>query len=433
MSGGNSTVKCVIGVLSLARLLINGGNRLNGVIKVQGAKNSMLPILAAAVLCKGENVIHNCPDLADVSSTVRILRYLGCHVRREGDTLIINADKMDRDDIPDTLMREMRSSITFLGAVLARSGRVRLTFPGGCELGPRPIDLHLKALRKMGAQIEEKHGVLDCTAPDGLHGAKISLSFPSVGATENVILAAVTAHGTTVITNAAREPEICDLSDFLNACGAKIYGCGDGVIVIDGVDELSCTSHAVIPDRIVATTYMSAVAASGGSLLLKNIIPSHLNGIVPIFEESGCEIGFSGSDLSLNVPKRIHSVKLIRTMPYPGFPTDAQAPVMAMLAVADGTSVFVENIFESRYKHVGELIRLGASIKVEGRVAVVEGVRHLSGASVMAMDLRGAAALVVAGLAAEGITEISGLRHIERGYEDIELCLAQLGACIKKI
>lgn len=420
-------------MLNLARLLISGGNRLSGAIKVQGAKNSVLPILAATVLCKGENVIHNCPELADVRSTVSILRYLGCEVKREGETLLVNSASLMRDDIPDTLMREMRSSIVFLGAVLSRTGKARLSFPGGCELGPRPIDLHLKALRQMGAQITERHGVLDCTAPDGLYGAKISLSFPSVGATENIILAAVCANGTTVITNAAREPEICDLSDFLNACGAKIYGSGDGIIVIDGVDALNTCSHAIIPDRIVAMTYIAAAAATGGKITLKGIIPSHFNGVVPIFEESGCDISFSGSDLQVNAPYRLHSVKLMRTMPYPGFPTDAQAPVMAMLSMANGTSVFVENIFESRYKHVGELIRLGANIKVEGRVAIVEGVQHLSGATVEAMDLRGAAALVVAGLAAEGTTELLGLKYLERGYQDIEIFLTQLGADIKRI
>lgn len=423
----------MIGVPSVERLFINGGNVLSGSINVQGAKNSVLPVLAAAALCKGESVIHNCPDLADVNSTIRILRYLGCTVKRESDTLIINSNGIDRYDIPSTLMREMRSSIIFLGAMLSRTGRAMLTFPGGCELGPRPIDLHLKALKQMGAQICEHHGILDCSTPKGLHGAKISLSFPSVGATENIMLAAVCAKGTTVITNAAREPEICDLADFLNSCGAKITGFGDGVIEVDGVESLCGCRHAIIPDRIAATTYMSAVAATGGELVLKNIIPSHLSGITPIFEESGCDISFSGSDLILHAPDKLRSVKLIRTMPYPGFPTDAQAPVMAMLCLAEGTSIFVENIFESRYKHVGELIRLGASIKVEGRVAIVEGVRHLSGAAVEAMDLRGAAALVVAGLAADGTTEICGLRHIERGYEDIEICLAQLGASIKRI
>lgn len=406
---------------------------MSGSISVQGAKNSALPILAASLLCGDRCVLHNCPRLSDVETSAKILRYLGCAVQRDGTTLTVDTQTLNRYDIPDELMREMRSSIVFLGAIMSAAGKAQMSFPGGCELGPRPIDLHLKALRLMGAEITEHHGILDCEAPDGLHGAKIALSFPSVGATENIMLAAVRAKGTTIITNAAREPEISDLADFLNACGAKIAGAGEGTIFIDGTERLHGTQHAIIPDRIVAATYMAAAAVTGGELTLEHVVPAHLSSIIPVFEEAGCCIRNNGNTLMISAPVRLNAVKFIRTMPYPGFPTDAQAPIMAMTAVASGTSVFVENIFESRYKHVGELARLGANINVEGRVAVVEGVKRLYGAAVEALDLRGSAALVVAALAAEGTTELKGVNFLERGYEDMELCLGSVGASIKKV
>lgn len=406
---------------------------MSGSISVQGAKNSALPILAATLLCGDRCVLHNCPRLSDVETSAKILRYLGCSVQRDETTLTVDTQPLSRYDIPDELMREMRSSIVFLGAIISSAGKAQMSFPGGCELGPRPIDLHLKALRLMGLEITEHHGILDCEAPDGLHGAKIALSFPSVGATENIMLAAVRAKGTTIITNAAREPEISDLADFLNACGAKISGAGEGTIFIDGTERLHGAQHAIIPDRIVAATYMAAAAVTGGELTLEHVVPAHLSSIIPVFEEAGCCIRNNGNTLMIAAPVRLNAVKFIRTMPYPGFPTDAQAPIMAMTAVSNGTSVFVENIFESRYKHVGELVRLGANINVEGRVAVVEGVKRLYGAAVEALDLRGSAALVVAALAAEGTTELKGVNFLERGYEDMELCLSGVGASIKKV
>lgn len=416
----------------MSKLVIEGCNCIEGEVTVHGAKNSALPLLAATILCEGESILHNCPRLSDVDASIRILRYLGCSVLRDGNSVMVDAQDVYGYDIPDTLMREMRSSIVFLGAIVSRMGRARLSFPGGCELGPRPIDLHLKALRQMGLIINEYHGYLDCLVPTRLKGTNIALSFPSVGATENVILAAVLACGTTVITNAAREPEICDLADFLNECGAKIKGAGEGTIIIEGVDMLYGTEHRVIPDRIAATTFMTAAAITGGDLLIKDIIPVHLAQVIPVFEDAGCEVRCDNTMLRISAPKQLYPVK-IRTMPYPGFPTDAQPPLMAMSTLANGTSVFVENIFESRYKHVDELLRLGANIKVEGRVAVVEGVRHLSGASVQAADLRGGAALLIAGLAAEGVTELSGLHHIDRGYEAIEQNLSAVGAVVKRI
>lgn len=417
----------------MSKLLVTGRQKLSGEVTVQGAKNSALPILAASILTKGENVIFNCPELSDVEASARILRYLGCKVERSNHTLIIKSDFVNKSDIPDELMRKTRSSIVFLGAVLARTGKAKLSFPGGCEIGPRPIDMHLKALREMGAVIKEKHGFLDCSTPYGLNGAKITLSFPSVGATEDVMIAACLANGTTTIINAAREPEICDLADYLNKCGAKIYGAGEGVIVIDGVSALNGTHHSIIPDRIVASTLMSCAAVTGSQITLKGVISSHLASVIPVFEETGCKINCVDGELQITSPQKLRSMKVVRTMPYPGFPTDAQALLLATSCVADGTSVFIENIFENRYRHTSELVRMGANIKTEGKVAVVEGVQSLYGASVKATDLRGAAALIIAGLCAESDTEISGIRYLERGYENFELTLSALGAEIKKI
>ena len=416
-----------------ASIVARGGRVLHGELCVQGAKNSALPLLAAAVLCRGETVLHNCPVLSDVQVCVRILRHLGCRCIRQQDVLSVCANGICDCTVPHSLMREMRSSIVFLGAILARCGEARLSFPGGCELGPRPIDLHLSALKKLGAEIAEEHGCLYCTAPKGLRGCHIALAFPSVGATENILLAAATAQGTTVLTNAAREPEIEELALFLNRCGAKISGAGESCIIIEGVPYLYGCAYTVMPDRIAAATYMAAAAVTGGKLLLRNINSMHLLPIQSSFEEAGCTLVQSGDALFMQAPERLRPVRHVRTMPYPGFPTDAQAAVMVMAAVGCGTSIFVENIFESRYKHVGELNRLGAKIKVEGKVAVVEGVPKLSGAPVAAQELRGGAALAVAGLAAQGETQISHPEFIDRGYERFEENLRRLGAEIYRV
>ena len=416
----------------MAKIYIEGGRRLEGEIRVHGAKNSALPVLAATLLCRGVSVIHNCPPLLDVGASIRILEHLGCVCQREGSTVIVDSTALTGMDIPDTLMREMRSSIVFLGAIAARCGQARLSFPGGCELGPRPIDLHLAALRQLGLTIEEDHGLLDCRVEGRLKGASIHLSIPSVGATENILLAASTARGRTVIHNAAREPEISDLADFLNRAGACIRGAGSDVIEIDGVYDLHGAEHTVIPDRIIAATYMAAAAATGGDLLLRDVEVSHLTAVLDSFRTAGCRIEPGLHTLRITAPRRPHSVGTVRTMAYPGFPTDAQPPMLAVSTLADGPSVFVENIFENRFKYVDELARMGARVKVEGRVAVVEGVPALSGATVSATDLRGGAALVVAGLAASGVTEIDELRHIDRGYADLEESLRQVGANIKR-
>lgn len=412
---------------------ITGGRRLSGECSVQGAKNSALPILASAILVPGECVIENCPALSDVAATVRILRHLGCRVTTDGHTVAVDSASVTGEEIPYPLMREMRSSVIFLGAILARQGRVRLSAPGGCEIGLRPIDLHLSAMRKLGAVVENGGGAITCSAPYGLKGAQITLSFPSVGATENIIIAACTAKGSTVIYNAAREPEIKDLADFLNACGASIRGAGDGTVYIDGVQDLYPTAHSVIPDRIAAATLLCAAAVTGGDVLLRDIEPAHLGAVINVFDEAGCLTVVSEKSIRLSAPERLRAVRMIRTMPYPGFPTDIQAPVTAMLSTALGTSIMTENIFESRYKYIGELIRFGANIRVDGRMAVIEGTDRLTGASVIAPDLRGGAALVTAGLAAEGETVVSGIRHIERGYENLELTLRLLSADIKRI
>ncbi len=417
----------------MSEFIINGKKRLSGEAEVQGSKNAALPILAATLLTKGENVILNCPALSDVDAATRILRCLGADVSRQGSALLINCDGISCPVVPDSLMREMRGSIVFLGAMLARCGRARVSYPGGCELGPRPIDLHLKALRALGAEISERHGVLECTASKGLKGAKIALSFPSVGATENIILAAVCADGTTTITNAAREPEVVDLCDFLCEAGAEIYGAGEGTVVIEGVKSLGAASHTIIPDRIVAATLMSAAAVTGSEIVLKDIVASHLGAVIPVFEEAGCEIKSYRGSLRIKAPERLSALSLLRTMPYPGFPTDAQAPLMAVASVCRGTSVFAENIFESRYKHVDGLRRLGADIDIEGKVAVVKGVETLYGAKLQAHDLRGAAGLLIAALCAEGKSRLSGICYLERGYESFETVLSSLGADVMKV
>ncbi len=419
------------GELIMQKLLIEGGHRLAGIVPINGAKNSVLPVLAATLLSDGESVIDNCPCLSDVDASVRILRHLGCDVTAEYPTVTVHPGGTCRTDIPDDLMREMRSSIIFLGALIARYGEAHLSYPGGCELGPRPIDLHLAALRRMGVHITESHGKIDCRTGGELHGADISLSIPSVGATENILLAAVTAKGKTTLRNAAREPEIQDLCHFLTACGAVITGIGEGVLEIEGVSRLHGCRHRIIPDRIEAATYMAAVAAAGGALTLKNVFLPHVAAIVDVLKETGCLIKETPHGLSVTAPARLRPMKLVRTMPYPGFPTDAAAPFLAAACLAKGTGVFIETIFDNRYGYVGELLRFGAHIKVEGRMAVVEGVSALSGAAVKCTDLRGGAALVVAALAAEGETAITALHHIQRGYADLPQTLENVGAVIE--
>ena len=416
----------------MSRYIINGGNRLYGATKIQGSKNSVLPILAATLLVKGESVITDCPIISDVEATVKILKHLGCKVTRNEHTITVDSTDVDKYDIPDELMREMRSSVVFLGAIIGRMGKASLSTPGGCEIGLRPIDLHLDAIQRFGVNIHEEFAKIEFETVKQLEGTNISLSFPSVGATENIILTACLAKGTTVITNAAREPEISDLADFLNSCGARISGTGEGTVVIEGVEKLHPVQYKVVPDRIVAATYMAAAAMTHGKIHLTNIIPAHIAPVIPVFEEAGCGISVTASTLTLTAPPRLSGIKTIRTMPYPGFPTDMQAPIMAMTTLGAGTSVIIETIFESRYKHVSELLRFGAKIRVDGRMAVVEGVDKLTGAKVIASDLRGGAALVLAGISACGESTVDEVKFIERGYEDMCSVLTSLGCDIKE-
>ena len=413
----------------MSQLLVRGGRRLTGETVIQGAKNSVLPILAATLLAGGPVELRGCPRLRDVDASIRILETLGCGARWEGDSLLVDTAGLNSCTISDVLMREMRSSAIFLGAILARCGQAELSYPGGCELGPRPIDLHLAGLRDLGAEIDDTGGVLRCKA-HALRGRDLVLSMPSVGATENLMLAACGAEGTTVLSNAAREPEIVDLQNFLNACGASVSGAGTSTITVQGRRPLHGCTYRIMPDRIAAATYLCAAVSAGGDIFLRGADEHHLATVTAVLREAGCAIRSDSAGIACSCRDRLRAVRPVRTAPYPGFPTDAQAILMAALLRSRGVTVFEENIFENRYRHVDELTRMGGSIRVSGRVAVVTGVETLSGASVRCTDLRGGAALCVAALAAEGETHISEISHIDRGYEDIARDLRHLNADI---
>jgi len=414
------------------KFIVNGQRKISGKISAQGSKNGALPILSACVLTNSKVVLHNCPRLSDVYAAIKILEKLGCKALWQEDTLIVDSSGVNNYSIPDDLMREMRSSIVFLGALIGRMGLAEFSAPGGCEIGLRPIDLHVKVMEALGVNIANDNGRITASVKDGLKSCNFVFQFPSVGATENAILAACVSKGTTVLENCAREPEISDLADFLNSCGARIKGAGEGTIVIEGVEGLHGTEYSIIPDRIVASTLLSAATITGGEIEITNIVPSHMRPIIPVFLEMGCKVSVGESWISLKSKDVLNRLKHIVTMPYPGFPTDAQAPIMAVTTIANGTSLFTENIFECRFKHVPELIRFGANIKVEGRMAVVEGVNRLHPATVSAPDLRGGAALIIAALAADGTSEITGITHIDRGYEKIESVLTSIGADVRR-
>ncbi len=416
----------------MGKLVIQGQNRLEGKLSVHGSKNSVLPILAATVVGRGQSVIENCPDLSDTAAACDILRQLGCNVWLENGAAIVENGGYGSNKIPEKLMRKMRSSVMFLGAILSREGSAVISLPGGCELGPRPIDLHISALSQMGVKFKEEGGYLYCTCPRGLQGAEVTLSIPSVGATENVMLAAVCAKGDTVIINAAREPEIEDLANFLNKMGAKISGAGSDSMRISGVSALHGTCHTIIPDRIVATTYILGAVMAGGHCRIEGINTRHMSSVLAELKEMDIPLKIEDDSVTVKSEKRPRAPKLIRTAYYPGFPTDAQALMMALASICNGSSMFIETVFQSRYKHVGELARMGANIHVEQRVAVVDGVERLWGANVEATDLRGGAALVLAGLAAEGETSVTALHHIDRAYEAFEEALAGAGAVIRR-
>ena len=415
----------------MSAIIIRGGRPLSGSLTVQGAKNSVLPILAATLLSGEVCRIRHCPRLRDVETAMEILRHLGCRADWQGRDLLVDAADLTRWDVPDHLMSRMRSSVVFLGAILARCGQAEMTYPGGCELGARPIDLHLAALRSMGAAIQETGGRLVCRR-ERLTGTEIVLSLPSVGATENAMLAACGAEGTTVIANAAREPEIVDLQTFLQKMGAHVQGAGSSTVVVEGGAPLHGCVHTVVADRIVAATYLAAAAGTGGDIRLEGVDYRHLSAVATMLRQAGCRLTCGETSIRLQAPRRLQSAGPIRTAPYPGFPTDAQAVLMASLLRSEGATVFVENIFDSRYRHVPEMVRMGADIRLEGRVAVVCGVDRLHGAAVQAKELRGGASLVLAGLQAEGETAVTGVEHIQRGYEDLTGELAQLGADIRQ-
>ncbi len=417
----------------VSEFLVQGPTTLNGEIFLQGSKNSTLPILVSTVLCSGECILHNCPNLTDVNDTLRILRNLGATVKVDKSDIAINAKNISRFKISNEMMKSMRSSIIFLGALISKLKKAEVAFPGGCKLGPRPIDLHLRALTKMGISIEEQGKKLICFAKDKIKGASIFLPIPSVGATENIILAGALAEGKTTIINAAKEPEISDLCEFLNKCGAQIHGAGTGIIVINGAKNLSGAEHNIIPDRIAAITFMAAAAITGGDIEINNLNYKHIKSVIPIFKNMGCEISADEKSLRIIAKDKLKFYGLIKTMPYPGFPTDAQALLMAVLSCTDGRSVFIENMFSDRFSHVNELIKFGADIKVKGKTATVTGVNKLIAADVEAKDLRCAAALSVAALKAVGQTKIKGISHLDRGYENLERDFEALGASIKRI
>lgn len=418
----------------MEKLIIHGGNRLEGSIRIGGAKNSILPILAAVLLNKSsdEIVLKNVPRIRDVVLMVEILKSLGVRVTWNQSEMTIYTQDVSSYSIQEHLMREMRSTIFLMGALLTRMGQVRISHPGGCAIGPRPIDLHLKGLAALGAQVREQGGYIYATSPR-LVGGNVHLDYPSVGATENILLAAVYARGVTMIHNAAKEPEIVDLQNILNRMGARIRGAGTDQIRIEGVNQLQGVEFSIIPDRIIAGTVMMCAVATGGNVVLEQVIPEHLEAVTAKLRETGAQIREENDRLQIQAPSQLRAVDSVRTLPYPGFPTDLQAPMMALLASAHGTSIIIENVFDSRFKHVDELRRMNAQIIIDGRTAIVRGVPTLTGASVTAPDLRAGAALVVAGLSADGETVVDGLQHIDRGYENLEGSLALLGAKIKRI
>ena len=413
-----------------AALLVSKSPPLCGELTVHGAKNSVLPILAATLLCRTPCVLHNCPDILDVTHTLQILRHLGCSCERSGSTLSIDPRGFAENAVPPALAGSMRASSLFLGALLARTGAAALTLPGGCPIGARPIDYHLQAFRALGASAEEEGGTVRCRA-DRLHGARLRLPGPSVGATENVMLAACAAAGETVICNAAREPEIADLQCYLRKLGADISGAGTSTVTVGGFRPRPFVEHTIMPDRIVAATILCAAAACGGEVELQDVDPAHFSTVLDSLSEAGCAIITMASAVRLTSDGQLTAPRPVVTQPYPGFPTDAQPPLMAACLRAKGTTVFTENIFTNRYRHAEEFRRLGAAVSIEGRVAYVTGVERLTGAPLTASDLRGGAAMLVAGLCAEGATELLDDGYIDRGYDRFDACLSALGADVR--
>ncbi|MFR9070660.1 MAG: UDP-N-acetylglucosamine 1-carboxyvinyltransferase [Paraclostridium sp.] len=417
----------------MSRYIINGGNKVEGRLSIRGAKNSVLPIMAAAILNESKSIINNIPNISDVHVMIDILKSIGCKAKYEDSTLYLDSSNIYITSVKEEYMKMLRSSIIVMGAMIGRFNDISISYPGGCSIGARPIDLHLDALKTLGVKITEENGYIYCHR-DNLIGSIINLQFPSVGATENAILAAVKAKGTTIINNAAKEPEIEDLQEFLNSMGAKVNGAGTSCIQIEGVDKLHSVNHTIIPDRIAIGTYMIASAITGGNLEVDKVIKAHMDPIVKKLEEAGCIIEYKNKGLIMSPPKKIIPIDIVKTSPHPGFPTDMQSQLMTLLCLGKGTSIFHETIFENRFMHCDELIKMGANIiNITENICMVKGVDVLTGEKVKAMDLRGGAALVLAGLVAEGTTEVSSINYIERGYEDFEFILRNLGANIEKI
>lgn len=417
----------------MERLIVKGGNRLVGTVKTSGAKNAVLPIIAASILGTSPSRLDEIPALEDVRTICAVLECLGIKVdASESHTLKIDSREITSCEAPYELVRSMRASFLVMGPLLARKGYARISQPGGCAIGTRPIDLHLKGFEALGVKIEQGHGYIEASAPDGMTGANIYLDFPSVGATENIMMAAAMAKGTTVLENPAEEPEIVDLANYLNQMGARVRGAGTNVITIEGVSELHGVQHSVIPDRIEAGTYMIAAAMTGGDVIIENVLPEHQKPLIAKLREAGALVEEDIDRIHVVGSGRLKAVD-IKTLPYPGFPTDMQAQMMAMLSVAEGRSKITETVFENRFMHVVELNRMGANITTEGRSAVITGPAHLTGCTVRATDLRAGAAMILAGLVAEGATEICDIYHIDRGYEEIAAKLTRLGADIKRV
>ena len=415
----------------MTKLVINGGARLMGELKVQGAKNATLPILAAALLTEEPVIVYNWPAISDVYNMLSILEHIGAHVEYEKDRLVIDTRLAQRWEMPDRLAKEIRSSIFMMGPILARFRMARFTYPGGCEIGSRPIDLHLRGLKNLGVNVTETGGHIICEGRH-LRGGDIHLDYPSVGATENLMMAASLAPGQTVIHNAAREPEIVELQKVINQMGGKVRGAGTSTIRIEGRERLSGFTYTCIPDRIVAGTFMVAALVTQGKITLRNVIPEHLFAITAKLREAGAQITVYEDALTVETTGRPKEMHLIETGPYPGFPTDMQAQMCTAASIARGTSIVVESVFDNRFKHVGELLRMGANIVTKNNVAVIKGVEKLHGAEVKTMDLRGGAALVLAGLCAEGTTIVDQAHIIDRGYQAFESELRMLGADIRR-
>jgi UDP-N-acetylglucosamine 1-carboxyvinyltransferase len=417
-------------MLRMDRLFVTGGARLAGSVRISGAKNSALKLMAASLIAPGRSVLRNVPRIQDCFTMTEVLEHLGAEVSWEDGAVVVDATHLSSVDAPYELVRRMRASIAVLGPLLARTGEARVAMPGGDNIGSRPIDLHLEGLRRMGARIDAEHGFL-VARTDGLTGASITLDYPSVGATENLMMAAVTAAGVTVIDNAAREPEITDLAGYLAAMGAGIRGAGSATIEVEGVAELQPAEHTVIPDRIEAGTWAAASVATRGDVLLKGARSDHLELFLEKLAEAGADIRITDEGLRVRQPERLRAADFV-TLPYPGLATDFQPILLAMLATANGTSIATENVFEGRFTYVDELRRMGADIRTEGHHAVIRGVEQLSAAPVRAMDIRAGAAMAIAALTADGVSEIADIDHVDRGYEDFEAKLTALGAEVRR-